>query len=143
MDERFRVRVPHAIVATVPWMRSGKEQLELLGELHSPGIVKLVPWSPNGDKVVARKRELDQKLASDPLAVDALRELFFRYQRVLVDKEHRITLSPELQVHLAVNQYRGVYFVRVSDQVEIWSGARREQELLESHPALEDLPLAE
>jgi DNA-binding transcriptional regulator/RsmH inhibitor MraZ len=127
----------------VTWIEAPKTQTEALAVFNDPGQLLLLPWDPDGEqRVVARRRELTEAAAEDPEAIAALQALENRYERIVIDKEFRITCSSEFLQHLGTR--RGissqVYVVRVQDRIEVLSTNFRDQQLKAGHSALDDLP---
>lgn len=141
---RGRFRLPADVVRGATWLGSTEAMVESLVVFEDPGYLVLLPWSPDGDRVIARRRELIASIneKSESEEIEALRVLEDRYKRVKIGKDLRVTLSPEMLQHLRLQRETAaqVYVVRVQDRIELISPDTRDRRLASGHPALDDLP---
>lgn len=142
VDDRGRMTLPAPLARAAAWLHAAKEGQDVLLVLSAPGVIELRPWEPDGEKVIARKRQLEGKLEKDPSVVDALRILHQRYRRLSIAKGYRTTLPSDLRVHLGVlgPANHSIYVVRTMALLEILTKEVYDKRLAEDHSDLSDLP---
>jgi hypothetical protein len=133
LDDRARICLPAEVVNAY-----GKL---VLAVLDRPGRVLILPWKPHGDAVASRRDQLLSVAPTTPGALEALRQIEDRYQRIPLS-EPRFTPSPNMFLHLRLEAREGekFYLWRYADHLEVWSPAYRDARLLEIAPELEGLP---
>lgn len=89
------------------WLKDLKTKpVEVLLVMREPGVVRLLPWSPEGERVqrlyeeIAAREEADDQLESLRLIQDG-------YGRLLIDAEHRPYLGDAALAHLGLPLERG------------------------------------
>jgi hypothetical protein len=138
LDERGRIKLPVRITESLSWLADR----DTLAVLSTPGIIRLYPWTPAGEAVLRRRRELLERTKDEPSTYEILRALEDRYKRLKIPKSVRPTLTNEMILHLGLAPYvsTSVYLWRIADTVEINSSPHRTQHLADEWEELSDLP---
>jgi hypothetical protein len=125
-DGGRRILIPTMGRACVSWLRSGASQ-NVLVEIADPGQLRLLPWTPHGEAVLAREQELAKR--RDPEALDELLILTERFRRVHFEKSSRFPVQEREQFHLGLSDLSGwrVLLICLPDEVQIWSEEYRRQ----------------
>ena len=139
---RGRGQIPTTLATSLTWIQGPKRGTDTLVVLSEAGIAKLLPWEPDGPRVLARRKELIQAAAKDPAVHEALVALENRYKKSVIGTDYRITLPAELTAHLEISDEppARAFIVCMDDHLELMSLAAHNRLLSRSHPALEDLP---
>jgi hypothetical protein len=118
-DGGRRIQIPAPGRQCVRWLKNAAAQSALI-ELGEPGRVRLHPWEPCGEAVVARQRELG---AADGDAMDELLILAERFRRVHIEKNGRLPLHEREQFHLDLSEdtKRQVLLICLPDEIQLWS----------------------
>jgi hypothetical protein len=142
IDDRWRLRMPSEITKGLDWLTEKNEAFDVLGVLRQPGVVAIWPWVPHGERVVARRRHLEELSKTDSTVIQALKELRLLYVRLTLGGDAMITLSPEVLFHLRVteNENRQAMVLRTNDDVEIWGAIAKDRAAISPDPLLADLP---
>lgn len=107
---------------------------ELLGVLALPGVIRLLPWIPHGERIKKHSAALAKRSADNE---EALQELHSIYERVTVDAQGRFALPPGSRLHLGVDEGRVIVW-RLTKSIELWSPAYRNAMLTETSGELDD-----
>ncbi len=107
-----------------------------------PGLITLRDWKTDGLRVVSRYEELKQR--TDREALEALRLLADRYQRLRFDREKCAHLGDAALAHFGFSVERGaertVYLAIFPERLVLLSPAYRDARLTLGSPLLDDLP---
>lgn len=140
VDSGGRISIPQPLGHAVGWLKFGSSQY-VLASLREISIVALFPWDSAGEKVVARKRELERQIESEPSALLALQQLIRWYRRIPIAAKFRMSLPSDVLLHLGIGTLPSrIYVVQTSDRLELISKESLESSLGEQHDALNDLP---
>jgi hypothetical protein len=90
------------------WLKHLKTKpVEVLLIMREPGIVRLLPWLPEGERLQRLYEEVAaQEEAEDQL--ESLRLIQDGYGRLLIDAEHRPYLGDAALAHLGLPLERGI-----------------------------------
>lgn len=140
IDERDRVVVPPGFFRGTAWKLD--DGGDVLAVLEAIGCVRLLPWSPKGDEVLATQRELEARDDDDEDALDALQQLEHKFHRLTVEKPRRLKLSDYVLQHLQPNWPlpSQVFVLSYPDRVELWSPEFHGMRVRRLHPLLRWLP---
>ena len=129
--------LPTFIQSQVPWLGKLTEGLQALAILE-PGVARILPWDPEGPKLLARRSELIG--AGGTESERDLRLLESRFKRLVVSKDHRVRLPDEILLHLQVinDIPTKILCYRVADTIELLSFAAYEMLLGEAKIAFSD-----
>src|SRR6267142_892534 len=106
IDDRGRLRFHPRWTNRVPWWKTNQDEgFAVLMVLQEPGLIALLDWTNDGQRVAARYTELAG--SDDEEALEALRLIQDRYQKLPIDKEHRAHLGDPALTHLGVPMERG------------------------------------
>jgi DNA-binding transcriptional regulator/RsmH inhibitor MraZ len=141
IDDRGRLTLPSHVVQQLAWAQSAEAQEILLAHVDH-GILQVLPWSPFGEQVIQRKKELEESSSRGDAPVEALVALNLRYRRAVLEVGRRTTLLPDVRLHLGIEQDRkgSVHVIRIGDRLEILSRTAYDALLFFSHPKIDDLP---
>jgi hypothetical protein len=107
-----------------------------------PGLISIRAWEPDGPRIQQRFTEIVSSEDAD--ALQALRLIQDRYQRLLIPAKERPSLGDAALSHLGLHVERGekslIYVCISRDRIELMSPAYREAKLTEGHPLIDDLP---
>jgi hypothetical protein len=116
---------------------------EVLMVLSEPGLLKLMPWKPEGPRLL----KLYEEISNDPELEENLetaRLIRDKYERLVIDREHRPYLGDSALAHLGIPTERGIkstIYVAVYPQyIAIMSREYRNNKLALSTPALDNFP---
>lgn len=143
IDARGRVRFLPRWTNWIPWWRdTTNEGFELLMVFVEPGLISFRDWITDGERIAAR---LGQIAASDDEdALEAMRLIQDRYQKLPIDKERRAHLGDPALAHLGLPVERGakstVYVAVYPSRIDVFSVAYRNQKLIVGSSLLDDLP---
>jgi hypothetical protein len=143
IDERGRLRFHPRWTNRVSWWKTNQDEaFAVLMVLQEPGRIALRAWTNDGDQIAARYAEL--AASDDEEALEALRLIQDRYQKLPIDKEYRAHLGDPALTHLGLTIERGrkstVYVVVYPDQLNILSVSYRNEKLVSGSRWLDDLP---
>lgn len=138
---RDRGQIPTELASQLKWLEA-KSATETLIVLAEPGLAKLLPWAPDGPRILARRAELISRAAKDEAALDALKTLESRYKRGLIHSDYRMNLPPELTAHLEMPDTPPgrAFCFKVENHIELMSMAYHNRLSNEDHTDLADLP---
>ena len=144
VDGQRRLNLLPRWTARFQWLRATKTtHADVLLVFSEPGKIKLLPWSPHGEKVLGRYHELSQA-EQTAATLEALRLIQDKYGRLLIDDEHRPYLGDAALTHLGCPLDRGVkstvYVTLYPDCLVIMSTDLRNAALLQGIDLLDDLP---
>lgn len=77
----------------------GKDDMDVLFVLESPGLITCVPWDEHGPTILAKYSELELAQPPDWAGLGVLHD---RYHRVSIGSDRRVTLSELMLVHLGI-----------------------------------------
>jgi hypothetical protein len=104
--------------------------------------VQICDWEKNGQAVERRYREL--ALRKDYEALEALRLIQDRYQKLVIPPERRCSLGQAALAHLgspiSPRQSQVLYVAIYEAKIELISPAYRDAKLIAGHSLLDDLP---
>jgi hypothetical protein len=128
VQSRRRFSVPARLLAGLPGIDDSSSGRFLL-VLEEPGRLRLLPWSPDGEEALERRRRIAAGDVEAAGTLDALRAWDDRYRRLRIDGG-RIDLPLAVVAHLD-SRFRvyGVHVVRYPNGLEIWSAAYRTRRL--------------
>lgn len=134
LESRGRLYLPPWLCREAPWLTPEGRSLAVFDE---PGLIRLLPWEPDGEAVVIRRREL--AAAGNLEAISALQD---RYRSIQVPADSRPVLGDAALVHLGLTELRRpyVYIVRFTASVKLMSPRYRNRELARLRPVFESLP---
>jgi hypothetical protein len=127
----------------VAWLATGNNaDVQALMVFAEPGLISIKEWEPDGPRIQQRAAELAN--SEDIDALEALRLIQVRYQRLIIPSKERPSLGHGAVAHLGFAIERGlkstVYVCLFSDRIEIMSPAYRDSKLIEGHELIDDLP---
>jgi hypothetical protein len=127
----------------VSWLSSGGEaDVEALMIFVEPGLISLDDWKKDGSRILQRIADLSGSADAD--ALDALRLIHDRYQRLIIPAKDRPSLGDAALAHLGLPIERGeksaVYVCVFPERIDIMSREFRNLKLVEGHPLVDDLP---
>ncbi len=142
IDRRGRLRLPNALVRSIPWLGSDAKSVDALVVLDEPGRLGFLSWEQQAPAVLDRRRELIEQTHHDDSVAEALRLLEDRYKRVAIPQDLRPTLTAEILLHLelSVGAPARVYLVRLFDRLDVLSPQYRNERLVVGSDALAGLP---
>jgi hypothetical protein len=131
---RGRIYFPPWLITNLDWLKADVRVLVVFDE---PGLIRLLPWSPNGEAVVARRGEL-----ADSGDLEAIALLQDRYRAVTIPSDFRPIFGDSAIVHLGLMELNRphVYLSRVDNQFRIMSPRFRNRELARIRSAFASLP---
>lgn len=133
VDARNRLTVPLRLLDGL----SGVDESgagAILIETIVPGLAVVRPWTPTGDNVLQRRREM----AALPEATEAVRALDDAFRRGRLEPGGRFTLPPPVVGHLTASfRRRGLFLVRYDDRLELWSRRYRNEMMVGSLPGFD------
>lgn len=142
VEARGRLNILPRWRKRVVWLQSFDEPALGLMVFVEPGLISIRPWEPDGPRVQKRFAELSASPDAD--AVEAMRLIQDRYQRLVIPTKDRPSLGDAALAHLGLQVERGkrsvIYVCVSSEKIELMSPAHRESKLIEGHPLIEDLP---
>jgi hypothetical protein len=141
IDGRGRLRLLARWTERIAWW-SDDDPFEVLMTFEDPGRLALSDWKTDGSRVIDRYRELQQR--SDNEALESLRLLVDRYQRLRFDGEKCAYLGDAALAHLGLATKRGVehnvYVAVFPQRLALFSADYRNAKLALGSPLLDDLP---
>jgi hypothetical protein len=141
IDGRGRLRLLPRWTARIAWW-SDDDPFEVLMVFDEPGRITLRDWKTDGLRVVTRYEELKQR--DDQDALEALRLLADRYQRLRFDREKCAHVGDAALAHFKFPIERGaeriVYVAIFPELLVLLSPAYRDAKLTLGSPLLDDLP---
>ena len=143
VDIRGRLNILPRWRKKVPWLvPTGEPDLQALMIFAEPGLISIIDWKVQGPRIQQRISDLSN--STDAEAIEALRLIKDRYQRLIIPVRDRTSLGDAALAHLGMRVERGqksiIYVYVYSDRIELMSPACRDTKLLEGHPLIEDLP---
>lgn len=143
VEKRGRLNILPRWRKRVVWMNSlGEKATDALMIFSQPGLLSICCWQPNGPRIEQRIVELSN--SADPDALEVLRLIQDRYQRIVIPARDRPTLGDSALAHLGLPIHRGqkslVYVSVFSNRIDVMSPSFRDAKLIEGHPLLDDLP---
>lgn len=142
IDARGRGGLPSHLLSQLTWFSLPRKTTQALAVLSEPGFARIEPWDPGGVKVLKRRAELIGAGRDDLDALQALRKLENRYKRLEVLADNRVTLPPEMILHLDMSDVRGgkIFLFVVGDRIELMAKSNREQLFDIDDAAFDGLP---
>lgn len=127
----------------VIWLSSsGDQNIEALMIFSQPGLISLRDWKTSSPAVIQRLKELSD--SPDDEALEALRLIQDRYQKLLIPAKDRPSLSDAALAHLGIDVPRGpkflIYVCTFADRIDLMSPQYRNAKLIEGHQLIDDLP---
>ena len=126
----------------VSWLASATTDVEALMTFREPGLIRLSEWAKDGPTIEARFAELSNSVEAE--AVEALRLIQDRYNRLRIPWKERASLGDAALAHLGVgtakNERSIVYVSIFETSIDVMSVEFRNQRLLEGSPLIDDLP---
>jgi hypothetical protein len=143
IEKRGRLNILPRWRRRVAWIdASGASDIQALMIFSEPGLICIRSWEPTGPAIEQRFAELSE--SPDSEALEALRLIQHRYQRLIIPARERPSLGDAALAHLGLPIHREqkslVYVTVLEDRIEVMSSAYREAKLTEGHPLLDDLP---
>jgi hypothetical protein len=143
IDGRGRIRFLPRWTNRIPWWKStSSEGFDVLMVFVEPGLISFRDWISDGEQVAARFAQIAAE--DDDDALEALRLIQDRYQKLPIDKERRAHLGDPALAHLGLPIQRGsrstVYVAVYPSRLDIFSVAYRNEKLVIGSPLLDDLP---
>jgi len=109
---------------------------------NEPGLITISDWKKDGPRIQQKFDELSK--SDDADALQALRLIQDRFQRLIFPAKERPSLGDGALVHLGLTTERNrkfaIYVCVYSDRIELMSQEYRNSMLLEGHPLIDDLP---
>jgi hypothetical protein len=144
VDTYRRINLLQRWTSRFHWLENIKtKSVDVLMVLAAPGMLKLMPWEPEGPRLLKLHETISQDVASDE-TLEVVRLIRDKYERLTVDHEHRPYLGDPALAHLGLPLERGVrsivYVAIYPDYIAILSQDYRNQKLLLSNPLLDSFP---
>jgi hypothetical protein len=119
-DSGWRVQIPSPGRECVEWLRLGKKCRALI-EIAEPGRIRVLPWAPYGEQVLARQQELARELGEE--ALEELLILTERFRGVNVERTGRLPIHSRELFHLGLGPDSGwsALLVCLPEHVEFWN----------------------
>jgi hypothetical protein len=106
-----------------------------------PGLISLRDWKTSSPAIFQRIDELSE--SSDEDALEALRLIQDRYQKLIIPARDRSSLGDAALAHLGIDLVDGskflLYVCIFSDRIDLMSPQYRNAKLLEGHQLIDDL----
>jgi hypothetical protein len=127
-----RIQIPAQGRNCVEWLKAGAP-CDALIEISEPGRIRLLPWAPHGEAVVARRRELAREPYDEQL--NELLSLTERFRRIHVEKNGRFPVHDRELFHLGLNPATTgtTLLICLPGHVELWNEDFRRR-WREQHP---------
>src|SRR5258708_37169159 len=140
VDDRWRIRLAPTQTVEVDWLAEDKSQ-DVLVVMRESGVFQICPWSPDGDAVITKRRELIADSASNQEAANALIDLDLKYVRLTLGKDNRVTLSPEVLLHMDISEMhnRKLLLLAGWGRIAIWTKLAREAHMRVPHEFIQHL----
>ena len=143
VDRRGRVNILPRWRRRIAWLKAaGDADVEALMTFSEPGLITITDRKKDGPRIQQRFEELSNSEDAD--ALEALRLLQDRFQRLIIPAKDRPSLGDGALVHLGLSVERGrksvIYVCVFPDRIELMSEEYRNSKLLEGHPLIDDLP---
>ena len=134
IGSRGRIYLPPWLIAELDWLTPASRVLAVFDE---PGLIRLLPWSPLGESVVASQKELEAQ--GDLEAIALLQD---RYKAVHMPSDSRPVIGDSALLHLGLTELRRphVYLTRVGSSFRIMSPRYRNSELARARSGFTSLP---
>ncbi len=141
VEKRGRLNIAPRWRERIPWL-AGSGPFEALMTFDEPGLITISEWKRDGPRIQHRFEELSRSEDAD--ALQAMRLVQDRFQRLIIPAKDRPSLGDGALVHLGLttekNQKFTIYVCVYSDRIELMSKEYRNSKLLEGHPLIDDLP---
>jgi hypothetical protein len=141
VEKRGRLSIAPRWRKRIPWL-TGSGPIEALMTFNEPGLITISDWKKDGPRIQQRFEELSK--SDDADALEALRLIQDRFQRLNIPSKERPSLGDAALAHLGLNTERNrkftIYICVYPDRVELLSHEYRNSKLLEGHPLIDDLP---
>jgi hypothetical protein len=143
VESRGRLNILPRWRKRVTWLQASEaNEIEALMIFVEPGLLSIRDWNQHGPSIQQRFAKLSE--STDVDAIDALRLIQDRYQRLVIPARDRPSLGDGALVHLGLSVQRGqksvVYVCVFSDRIDLMAPEYRNAKLIESHPLIDDLP---
>ena len=142
IDSRGRLNLLPRWTKRIDWMPNEPVELLALMVFQEPGLITICSWEGEGQRVEQRYKEL--ALQEDAIALDALRLIQDRYQKLIVPPQRRCSLGQAALAHLGFPAPPGkeqtLYVAVYSTKIDLLSPSCRNRKLLAGNPLLDDLP---
>jgi hypothetical protein len=126
----------------VVWLSAAEGDVDALMVFAEPGLISIRDWQTDGPRIQQRFAEL--AISANPDAIDAMRLIQDRYQRLVIPAADRPSLGDAALAHLGLQVERGqkslVYVCLFNNRIEVMSSIYRDRKLIEGHPLIDDLP---
>jgi len=127
----------------VSWLSSaGEVDVDALMIFVEPGLISIDDWQKDGTRILQRVADLSGSPDAD--ALEVLRLIDDRYQRLTIPAKERSSLGDAALAHLGLPVERGeksvVCICVFPERIDVMSREFRNLELIEGHPLIDDLP---
>jgi hypothetical protein len=128
VDDRWRVRLPPDFISH-SLGNSQEKAIDLLCSMRDGGVAGLYPWTPNGDAVIEEVRRLTARAPEDRKVAATVRDAYFKYARLTLGKDSRMTLPPQVLLHLQISETnnRSLLLIAYLGLLELWTRGARER----------------
>lgn len=142
IDVRSRIRLPQELFGRAGWGSEENETAMALVVMREPGTLILLPWEEAGPPVVARRKELIEKLRTNPSVQEALLALEQQYKSLPIPEDLRPTLSGEMRAHLGVQLGKPttIFVARLNSRILLEAPEARRVRMNMNFREIEDLP---
>lgn len=141
VEKRGRLNILPRWRQRIPWL-AGSDAVEALMTFNEPGLITISDMKKDGPRIQERFKELSKLEDAD--ALQALRLIQDRFQRLMIAAKDRPSLGDAALAHLGLSTERDrkviIYVCVYSDRIELLSQEYRNSKLLEGHPLIDDLP---
>ena len=131
VDTRGRLLIPSWIANGVAWLGGSPKRTthSALAVCSSRGAIRLLEWDSNAESVLQRRKDLLERHDLDSVLL-----LEYRYRRILIPKDLRISLGAPGTAHLGLDpeSAASVYVGFKGDCVSIITQAFRDREIADA-----------
>jgi hypothetical protein len=143
VEKRGRLNILPRWRSRITWLNAVSDaDVEALMTFSEPGLITISDWKREGPRIQQRFEELSTSKDAD--ALQALRLIQDRFQRLKIPARDRSSLGDAALAHLGLGVERGrksiIYVCVFPDRIELMSEEYRNSKLLEGHPLIDDLP---
>lgn len=143
IDSRGRLHILPRWMLKAQWPAfPAAGDFEALAVLTVPGRASLMPWKPEGPRIVERYQKITQ--SSDGPDFEALRMFQDRYIRLALPRDRRLHLGDAVLQHIGLTRRRelpiNVYVAVTNGLIDLLGSGYRNRLHREGHPSLDGLP---
>jgi hypothetical protein len=142
VEKRGRINILPRWREKVGWLSTADTDVTALMTFSEPGLISITDWTIDGPRIQERFAEIWNSADAD--ALQALRLILDRYQRLIIPARERPSLGDAALAHLGLRTERGaksiIYVCVFPDRIEIMSPEYRGAKLTEGHVLIDDLP---